>query len=165
MKDMMRFKSPTAPRPYERALVFGTFDQLHKGHQSYLSRAFELADEVVIMVMSDEASRPTKIYTPYPFEKRCEQIMELAVEKGWHRDRFTLDTWIERPELYKRMLKKPIVDVVLTGHEYLDRTYEMYQARVEVGLPHFTLILHPRHQENGQEITSTSMRMELSKLK
>lgn len=145
-------------------MVFGTFDQLHKGHKDYISKAFELADEVLIMVMSDEASRPTKIYTPHSFEKRCQQILEFAESQGWEQARFNIDTWQERPQLYSRMLKKPLVDVVLTGHEYLDRTYEMFQARLELSLPQFTLVLHPRYREDGREITSTSIRLALNKL-
>ncbi len=160
---MKRTRLPDYVHIYKRALVFGTFDQLHKGHQNYISRAFDLADEVVIMVMSDEASRPTKIYTPNSYEQRCKQIMDFAASSGWERDRFKLDTWLARPQLYKRMLKKPLVDVVLTGHEYLDRTYEMFQARLELGSPQFTIVLHPRYRENGQEITSTSIRLALDK--
>jgi cytidyltransferase-like protein len=142
-------------------MVFGTFDQLHIGHKEYIARAFELAENVLIMVMSDEASRPTKIYTPYTFEIRCQQILNFASTKGWQNNRLKLDTWHERPELYGRMLEEPLVDVVLTGHEYLDRTYEMFQERARLGLPQFTLVLHPRHQKDGKEITSTSIRMSL----
>lgn len=160
---MRQHKQTGSPRIYKRALVFGTFDQLHKGHKSYISRAFELADKVVIMVMSDEASRPTKIYTPHSFEKRCQQILDFAKEMGWKRSRFKMGTWKERPELYKRMLEKPLVDVVLTGHEYLERTYDMFQARPGLGLPQFAVILHPRHRQNGEELTSTSIRLSLNK--
>ncbi len=146
-------------------MIFGTFDQLHKGHKEYISRAFELADRVLIMVMSDEASRPTKIYTPRSFETRSKQILAFAEEQGWDSSRFVIDSWYERPQLYKRMLNKPLVDVVLTGHEYLDRTYEMFQSRLQLGLPQFTLVLHPRYHEDGQEITSTSIRLALGKIK
>ncbi len=149
---------------YKRAMVFGTFDQLHEGHRKYISRAFELANEVVIMVMSDAASRPTKIYTPYSFEKRCQQIINFAKSRSWEQSRFSLDTWQERPELYKRMLTEPLVDVVLTGHEYLDRTYEMFERRLDLGLPQFTLILQPRYRENGVEVTSTSIRLGIGNL-
>lgn len=158
-------KTNSAKRPYRRALVFGTFDQLHIGHQDYIATAFELADEIVIMVMSDEASRPTKIYTPHSFKKRCQQILDFAQLRGWEQSRFTLDTWHERPELYKRMLTEPLLDLVITGHEYLDRTYEMFQRRLDLELPQFAVLLHPRSHKDGQELTSTSIRLELSALK
>ena len=67
---MNKIQKKIPARPYHRALVFGTFDQLHAGHQDYIAKAFTLADQVVIMVMSDEASRPTKIYTPNNYDKR-----------------------------------------------------------------------------------------------
>ncbi len=156
-------KQASSHHIYKRAMVFGTFDQLHKGHRSYISRAFELADKVLVLVMSDEASRPTKIYTPHDFEKRCQQILDFATSNNWDRSRFELGTWHERPQLYKRMLEKPLVDGVLTGPEYLDRTSEMFQARLELGLPQFTIVLHPRYHENGQEVTSTAIRLALTK--
>ena len=146
-------------------MVFGTFDQLHKGHRDYITRAFDLADEVLIMVMSDEASRPTKIYTPHDFNKRCQQIVAFAKQNNIDESRYEIDTWSERPQLYKRILQEPYVDVVLTGHEYLDRTYEMFQERLLLGLPQFTLLLQPRYHENGREVTSTSIRLKLDKQK
>lgn len=149
---------------YSRAIIFGTFDQLHKGHKDYISRAFELANKVVIMVMSDKASQPTKIYTPHSFEKRCKQIFDFIGSMGWEKSRFTIDTWRERPQLYKRMLTKPLVDVVITGHEYLDRTYEMFERRLDLNLPQFTIVLQPRYREHGKELTSTSIRLNLDKL-
>ncbi len=151
-------------RPYHRGLVFGTFDQLHIGHQNYIARAFELADEVIIMVMSDEASRPTKIYTPHAYQIRCQQIIDFADSKGWDRSRYSLAIWQQRPELYTRMLTKPLVDLVITGHEYLDRTFEMFQARHELGLDQFTILVQPRYHADGKEVTSTSIRLHLDKL-
>lgn len=39
---------------YNKIAVGGTFDKFHEGHQRLLSKAFELSDEVLIGVTSDE---------------------------------------------------------------------------------------------------------------
>jgi len=54
-------------RRYQRVATGGTFDQLHRGHISLLKRSFEVGDEVVIGVTSDELARkmgkePTLMY-------------------------------------------------------------------------------------------------------
>lgn len=39
---------------YKRVAVGGTFDKFHKGHKKLLKKAFEIGDEILIGVTSDE---------------------------------------------------------------------------------------------------------------
>ncbi|HYR04655.1 MAG TPA: phosphopantetheine adenylyltransferase [Nitrososphaerales archaeon] len=44
-------------KKYSRVATGGTFDQFHAGHRRLLERSFELGDEVVIGLTSDEFAR------------------------------------------------------------------------------------------------------------
>ena len=44
-------------KKYNKIAVGGTFDKFHIGHQRLLSKAFELSDEVLVGVTSDEFAR------------------------------------------------------------------------------------------------------------
>jgi pantetheine-phosphate adenylyltransferase len=46
--------SGTSGRPYRRVATGGTFDHIHAGHRRLLDRSFEVGDEVVIGLTSDE---------------------------------------------------------------------------------------------------------------
>ncbi len=41
-------------KKYHKVAVGGTFDKFHEGHQSLLGKAFQISDEVLIGVTSDE---------------------------------------------------------------------------------------------------------------
>jgi pantetheine-phosphate adenylyltransferase len=44
-------------KKYQKIAVGGTFDQFHEGHQKLLSKAFEMSEQVLIGVTSDEFAR------------------------------------------------------------------------------------------------------------
>jgi len=44
-------------KKYNKIAVGGTFDKFHEGHQRLLKKAFELSDQVLIGVTSDEFAR------------------------------------------------------------------------------------------------------------
>jgi len=55
----------------------GTFDRLHRGHISLLEKSFEVGDEVVIGVTSDEFARRTGKNPEYPYEERVKNLEDL----------------------------------------------------------------------------------------
>jgi len=63
--------------------VGGTFNGLHRGHMALLDRAFELGDEVVIGLATDEFCR-RRGKSPRPFaERKAELEGRLAGRTGW----------------------------------------------------------------------------------
>jgi len=56
---------------YKTIAIAGTFDLLHKGHRSFISRAFELGEKVIIGLTSDEmAQRKSQKFNPEPEQAR-----------------------------------------------------------------------------------------------
>jgi FAD synthetase len=58
-------------------ISFGTFDNFHPGHASYLSQAFALADEILVIIARDENVERIKGKKP----RQDELVRKKEVEK------------------------------------------------------------------------------------
>ena len=72
---------------FQKVAVGGTFDELHMGHKSLLSKAFEVGEKVVIGLSSDEFV--SKMGKPHLTASYTERFMELKafLEKSGLADR------------------------------------------------------------------------------
>ncbi len=71
-------------RKYKTVAVGGTFDELHRGHKTLLMKAFELGDDVVIGLSSDEfAKKMMKPHVVATYEQRLEDLQSFLSEHGW----------------------------------------------------------------------------------
>ena len=55
--------------------VGGTFDEFHKGHEALLMKAFEIGEQVLIGLCSDEFVK--KLDKPHPTVPYAERLQEL----------------------------------------------------------------------------------------
>ena len=69
---------------FKKVAVGGTFDKLHRGHLSLLSKAFEVGDKVVIGLSSDEfVSKMGKPHETAPYDERRRELEAYLKELGW----------------------------------------------------------------------------------
>ncbi len=70
------------------AIIGGTFNALHLGHKYYIKLAFDFADEVFILLSSDEYARVCKSYEVNPYPTRATSIKnyidQIADGKPFH---------------------------------------------------------------------------------
>jgi len=73
---------------YGLVVVGGTFDHLHKGHEAFLTKAFDVANHVVLCITTDAYVRNFKRGQEgiTPFSKR-KQAIERWVSKNGYQDR------------------------------------------------------------------------------
>jgi pantetheine-phosphate adenylyltransferase len=74
-------------KKFSKVAVGGTFDELHMGHESLLSKAFEIGEKVVIGLSSDEFV--SKMGKPHETASYAERLVELQafLEKSGLADR------------------------------------------------------------------------------
>lgn len=64
---------------YKLAVVIGRFQPLHNGHLELLDKAYELADEVLVLIGSSH--QPRNLKNPFTFCERASMIYEQYPEK------------------------------------------------------------------------------------
>lgn len=68
---------------YERVVVGGTFDVIHKGHKVLLKKAFNLSRLVSIGLSTDEYAKKIKSYPVIGYGKRKKILEDLLKREGW----------------------------------------------------------------------------------
>jgi len=67
-------------KPRTRAMAFGTFDYLHRGHLNYFQQAKEYADELYVVVARDETVKRVKNETPsHSEDERLRKVQALPI--------------------------------------------------------------------------------------
>lgn len=71
-------------KKFKMVAVGGTFDELHMGHKSLLSKAFEIGEKVMIGLSSDEfVSKMGKPHITAPYAERERELRSFLAKSGW----------------------------------------------------------------------------------
>ncbi len=68
---------------YEKVVIGGTFDYLHDGHKALIDKAFEIGDEVLIGIVSDQMELKKDSVGILPLENRKSSLMDYLRENNW----------------------------------------------------------------------------------
>lgn len=70
-------------RKFKKVAVGGTFDELHRGHEVLLGKAFEVGDKVVIGLSSDEfVSKMGKPHITATYAERFKELKAFLEKSG-----------------------------------------------------------------------------------
>jgi len=135
--------------------VGGTFDLLHKGHQTLLEEAFKVADRVLIGLTTDEFA--SKLHDHYfdPFEKRFSALKKFLEENGYS-DRAEI---IPINDPYGPTVENGEIEGIVVSEETEPRADEINRLRAERGLrPLLVFCIKMVLAEDGKPISSTRIR-------
>ncbi|RLG72754.1 MAG: phosphopantetheine adenylyltransferase [Thermoprotei archaeon] len=143
------------------AVVAGTFDHLHIGHKLMISKAFEIADHVIIGIMRDDAiSELHKICrrNVEPLEKR---VSKLTVYVRKLLSKYGNKTYeiakIQGP--YDVVLERKDIDYIIVSDETLPRAVMINVLRRKKGLNMLKIIVIPIVRDsNGRPISAHRFR-------
>ncbi len=70
-------------KKYNKVAVGGTFDELHRGHEALISKAFEVGEKVVIGLSSDEfVSKMSKAHKTASYAERLNELQAYLEKAG-----------------------------------------------------------------------------------
>ncbi|MCD6431739.1 phosphopantetheine adenylyltransferase [Candidatus Bathyarchaeota archaeon] len=143
-------------RKFRRVAVGGTFDEFHKGHRTLLLKAFEVGEQVVVGLCSDEfVKRMSKPHSTASYKQRLEDLKRFLSEHGF----------LERAEIiplnnpYGVTLSKGCVEALVVSRETEPRALEINLKREKLGLPPLHIVvIEMVPSENHAPISTTRIR-------
>ena len=141
---------------FKAVAVGGTFDELHKGHQALLMKAFEVGERVLIGLSSDEFARELrKPHTVASYTKRLSDLERFLMKRG-RSDKAEIVTLHDS---YGVTLSKGCVEAIVVSRETEPTTYEINKRREAKGLaPLSVVVIDMVPAENHAPISTTRIR-------
>jgi len=145
---------------YRHVFVAGTFDELHKGHEAVLTRAFAEGEKVTVGLTPDDFVKKFKRQRIHgaiikSFEERKNHLEHWVKEKGW----WDKTHVIAIRDQYEPAASDPNLDALVVTHQNRVTGELINKTREKRGLAPLVLIEVPLvSAEDGQPISSTRMR-------
>jgi len=111
-------------------ISFGTFDNFHPGHFSYLSQAFSLADEIVVIIARDENVERIKGKRP----RQNELIRKKEVENFLNQEKIKGKVDLGYKSEPLRVIAKYRPDYIALGYDQIADENKIRDIIKELGL-------------------------------
>jgi len=147
-------RSPN-PRKYRRVATGGTFDHIHLGHIALLEKSFEVGDEVVIGVTSDEFAKEMGKKPDLPYDVRVRKLQSLL------RKRFRGRSYVIAKlfDYFGPGIASADVQALVASDETAPRLQLANELRAAKGFPPLKLVAVPLVMaDDAKPISSTRIR-------
>jgi len=136
--------------------VGGTFDELHRGHKALLKKAFDVGENVLIGLSSDEfAEKINKPHIVASYEERLKDLERLLQEHEWTARAKIIP--LNNP--YGVTLEKGLVDALVVSKETETIATYINKKRKEKKLPPLQIfVIDMIPSENHTPISTTRIR-------
>ncbi|MGI5828137.1 MAG: pantetheine-phosphate adenylyltransferase [Patescibacteria group bacterium] len=141
---------------HKLAAMGGTFDHFHKGHQTLIRHAFEVAEAVIIGITNKSLTTNKQCtYSIEPFETRWKAVQSFVDSLGKNNEA----TLVELTDIFGPTLKNPHIDCLVVspltkpGAEYIN------MSRLHINLPTLPIEVCTLEKDvTGVHISSTRIR-------
>jgi pantetheine-phosphate adenylyltransferase len=148
-------RSALSERRYSKVATGGTFDEFHSGHKRLLARSFELGDDVIIGLTSDEFARKEGKVTRQSYEQRRGELTAF-IKKTFPGRRYTI---AELDDYFGPGITSKEVEALVASPETGKRVDLANKLRAEKGFPPLGLVVVDWViAEDGKPISSTRIR-------
>jgi pantetheine-phosphate adenylyltransferase len=140
---------------YSKVATGGTFDGLHAGHRRLLERSFELGEEVVVGLTSDEFARSEGKVTRRPYKER-EAELDAFIRHRFPGRRYTI---ARLDDYFGPGIASKEVEALVASPETGRRVGLANALRAERGFPPLELVVVDWvAAEDGRPISTTRIR-------
>ncbi|MDD5111721.1 MAG: pantetheine-phosphate adenylyltransferase [Candidatus Altiarchaeota archaeon] len=122
---------------FKKAVVGGTFDRMHAGHQKIITTAFGVARSVAIGLTSDEFANRFRSSQTTPYGRRKQAVEEYAKTFGKPYN------VVEISDSYGVATIDPDIDCIIVSEETLLRAEEINAIRFKKQIPKLTIVVIP----------------------
>ncbi|MEM2815758.1 MAG: phosphopantetheine adenylyltransferase [Candidatus Bathyarchaeia archaeon] len=143
-------------RKFNVVVVGGTFDELHKGHRRLLMKAFEVGDQVLIGLCTDEfVKQMNKPHITASYTERLAELKDFLIKQGFiNRARI-----IPLSDPYGVTLSGGCVEAIVVSRETERTAIKINEERLKRGLPPLSIItIDMVPAENHAPISTTRIR-------
>jgi pantetheine-phosphate adenylyltransferase len=143
-------------KQFKKVAVGGTFDELHRGHKTLLTRTFEIGDNIVIGLTSDAlVLKMSKPHLTASFEERKEWLEAFLEDLGL----------TERAEIvplfdaFGSSVKDPDIQALVVSEETKPIAEKINERRKNAGLPTLEIVsINMVPSQNCGPISTTRIR-------
>jgi len=140
---------------YGRVATGGTFDHLHAGHRRLLEKSFEVGDEVIIGLTSDEFVQRVGKKTEHDYAQR-EAELRRVIEESFPGRRYVI---AKIYDYFGPGIADGDVEALVASPETSSRLELANKLRAEKGFPPLALVtIDWVSAEDGRPISSTRIR-------
>ena len=133
----------------------GTFDEIHIGHTALLAKAFEVGDNVIIGVSSDEFAAKRGKKLNHDFDKRVDSLKKM-IKKQFGNANYEI-TKLEGD--FGQIVTSGDIGALVTSSETASKGKILNEIRVRKALkPVKVIIVRLVRAEDGSPISSTRIR-------
>jgi len=125
---------------FNKVVVGGTFNTLHKGHREILKTAFKVGKSAVIGLTSDEFANRFRFSKTLEYKKRKENLINFIENIENFNKEYSI---IEINDSYGIATIDPEIDCIVVSEETLLRAEEINVIRFKKSLPKLTFVVVP----------------------
>ncbi len=124
-------------KQFKKVAVGGTFDELHRGHKTLLSKAFEIGDHVLIGLSSDSlVKKMSKPHVTDSYFQRLESLESFLARLSWQ-NRVTV---VRLDDPYGSSIKDPDIEALVVSEETKPIAFKINERREKAGLKPLQII-------------------------
>ncbi len=122
---------------FEKVVIGGTFDILHKGHKKILDTGFQISNSVIIGLTSDEFANRFRSVETSPYRNRKKNLEEFLQRVGKPYEIIKID------DSYGISTIDPAIDCIVVSEETLLRAQEINAIRFKKNLKKLSIVVIP----------------------